>query len=226
MGSALYESLYRLGYGSDRPMIHYLPVLNTLRSVHNDDKIYSVLDVGCSHGGGVRQLWEVGIPASGVDISPTAAAMATQTYGDNQSMCAGPCFQNASVTNLPFADKSFDAILSTDVLEHLDEAEVQTAVIEMARVTRKWMFLKVSNRLESIRMHNTKAPFANSTYARAAMKQFGHKVPPHLHTAVHGMEWWVDAFNNTGFKLNTKYKIRVPVWACCAFVLEMTGAVF
>ena len=221
-GAGLYESLYRLGYGSDNLMIHYTPVLNALRYVSNHDRIYSVLDVGCSHGGGVKYLWNMGIVASGIDVSATAAEMAIKSHGDEQSMCIGPCFQNASVTSLPFENNSFHALISTDVLEHLDDAEVPTAVAEMARVTQRYMFLKISNRLESIKMQHTRAPYSNDTYARAAMKQFGHKVPPHLHTSVHGQEWWVDAFNQTEFRPSNKYRIRVPSWACCAFVLERT----
>ena len=56
------------------------------------------------------------------------------THGSNRSRCVPPCFQRAPATALPFADGSFDAVMSTDVLEHLAESEVDAAVGELTRV--------------------------------------------------------------------------------------------
>ena len=53
-------------------------------------------------------------------------------------MCVGPCFQQAPASQLPFADQSFDAIMSTDVLEHVLEKDVPALIQEFARVTRKF----------------------------------------------------------------------------------------
>lgn len=217
----LYDSLYRLGYGSDNLMVHYSPVLKSLRMlVASDPSVERVLDVGSSHGGGVRAMWSMGLLASGVDIAPAAVALATAQHGANPIKCVGPCWSAARATALPFADGAFDALVSTDVLEHLAEEDVERAVRELARVTSTWMLLKISNRHEATRMETTRAPLAKDrgTYAASAKRQYNVTLPRHLHTAVHEQAWWVAQFERAAFELNAT--IRVPAWACCAFVLR------
>ena len=217
----LYDSLYKLGYQSDNLMVHYGPVLRALRTLQaSDPSLNRVLDVGSSHGGGVRAMWSMGLLASGVDIAPAAVALATAQHGANPIKCVGPCWSAAPATALPFADGAFNALVSTDVLEHLAEEDVERAVRELARVTSTWMLLKISNRHEATRMETTRAPFAKDrgTYAASAKRQYYVTLPRHLHTAVHDQAWWVAQFERVEFEYNAT--IRVPAWACCAFVLR------
>lgn len=226
-GAELYETIYRLGYSSQGLMIHYNPILAELKRMRSRGEVVkSVLDLGCSHGGGVKELWNMGLNASGVDISTTAINMARKRHGDNPQSCVDTCWQQASATALPFADLSFDAILSTDVLEHLDPPDVDTAVAELARIARKWMLLKVSNRPEYMRMQTAKAPFGNSTFSRETRRQFHRELPPQLHASVHDADWWIAKFKAVGFEHHRT--IHVPSWACCAFVLRnvLKGAVY
>lgn len=218
-GAELYEAIYRLGCSSEGLMVHYNPILAELkRMAGRGEGAHSVLDVGCSHGGGVKALWNMGLNASGVYVSTTAVDMARERQGDNPQSCVGTCWQQASVTALPFADLSFDAIISTDVLEHLDPPDVDTAVAELARVARKWMLLKISNRVESNRMQAIRAPFGNGTFAKEARRQFRRDLPPQLHASVHDADWWIAKFKAVGFVHHRA--IHVPSWACCAFVLR------
>jgi 2-polyprenyl-3-methyl-5-hydroxy-6-metoxy-1,4-benzoquinol methylase len=94
-----------------------------------------VLDVGCSHGRGVQVLWEHGVKAAGVDLSSTAVEMARSArMGRPGVQCAvaeESCFQSAPATQLPFPDAAFDAIMSTDVLEHLLLHEVRPMAAEV-----------------------------------------------------------------------------------------------
>lgn len=218
-GAELYEAIYRLGYGSEGLMVHYNPILAEIKRIAGRGQgIRSVLDVGCSHGGGVKALWNMGLTASGVDLSMTAVNMARERQGDNPQFCVSKCWQQASATALPFANSSFDAIMSTDVLEHLDPPEVDAAVTELARLARKWMLLKISNRAESNRMQTIKAPFANGTFAKEVRHRYKRDVPPQLHTSIHDAAWWISKFKAAGFDYHRT--ISVPSWACCAFVLR------
>ena len=219
--SKLYDSLYKLGYQSDNLMVHYAPVLRALRTLlGSDPSLNRVLDVGSSHGGGVRAMWSMGLRASGVDVAPAAVALAAAQHGADPINCVGPCWSAAPATALPFAGGAFDALVSTDVLEHLAEEDVERAVRELTRVTSKWMLLKISNRHESTRMEATRAPFAKDrgTYAALAKREYNVTLPRHLHTAVHEQAWWVAQFERAAFEFNAT--IRVPTWACCAFVLR------
>ena len=218
-GAELYETIYRLGYSSEGLMVHYNPILAEIkRMTGRGANVHSVLDVGCSHGGGVRALWNMGLNASGVDVSTTAVNMARERQGDNPQSCVGECWQQAPATSLPFADFSFDAIVSTDVLEHLEPPDVDDAVAELARVARKWMVLKISNRAEHNRMQTAKAPFANGTFAKEVRHRFQRDLPPQLHASIHGADWWIAKFKAVGFDHHRT--ISVPSWACCAFVLR------
>jgi SAM-dependent methyltransferase len=224
-GAELYETIYRLGYSSEGLMVHYNPILSELkRMVGRSGGVHSVLDVGCSHGGGVKALWKMGLNASGIDVSKTAVNMARERQGDNPQSCVGTCWQQAAATALPFSDSSFDAIVSTDVLEHLDPPDVDTAVAELARVAQKWMLLKISNRPENTRMQAAKAPFGNGTFAKEARRQFRRDLPPQLHASVHGADWWIAKFKAVGFVHHRT--IHVPSWACCAFVLRNAALAF
>ena len=218
-GAELYETIYRLGYSSEGLMVHYQPILTEVkRIVGLGGDLHSVLDVGCSHGGGVKALWNMGLKASGVDVSTTAVNMARERQGDDPQFCVRTCWQQAPATALPFADASFDALISTDVLEHLGPPEVDTAVAELARVARKWMLLKISNRAESNRMQSVRAPFASGTFAKEVRQRYKRELPPQLHASIHGAAWWIAKFEHVGFVHNRT--IRVPSWACCAFVLR------
>ena len=223
-GAELYETIYRLGYSSEGLMVHYNPILAEFkRMTGRGEVVHSVLDVGCSHGGGVKALWKMGLKASGVDVSTTAVNMARERQGDNPQSCVNKCWQQAPATSLPFADMSFDAIMSTDVLEHLDPPDVEDAVAELARVARKWMVLKISNRAEYNRMQAIRAPFANGTFAKEVRRKFDRDLPPQLHASIHGADWWIAKFKAVGFEHHRT--ISVPSWACCAFVLHnaLTG---
>lgn len=94
-----------------------------------------VLDVGCGIGDVVRMLRGRGLRVMGADISMHSLTIArgVSPQGD---------YVAASADRLPFADKTFDALVSIEVLEHLPDDRV--AVTEMARVLKPNGLLVVS----------------------------------------------------------------------------------
>jgi SAM-dependent methyltransferase len=86
-----------------------------------------ILDAGCGTGGLVRAL-EALAPTVGVDFHPRALALARRGS-------AAP-LARASVAQLPFADASFDAVVSVDVLYHRAVEDDAAALVELARVCR------------------------------------------------------------------------------------------
>lgn len=90
----------------------------------------AVLDAGCGTGGLIRRLaatrpeWHW----TGVDLSPLALELARGRCGANAD------FHQAPVTALPSADAQFDAVVSADVLYHVEDDEA--ALREFFRVLR------------------------------------------------------------------------------------------
>ena len=90
-----------------------------------------VLDYGCGDGTVVRMLREAGFDAYGVDIRWDGA-----DYGDLEATDlgrAGFLRYYAEGGPLPFADGSFDVVISDQVLEHV--VPIEAAVREIERVT-------------------------------------------------------------------------------------------
>ena len=87
-----------------------------------------ILEAGCGTGYLSRLLQEERAwPVVPMDISGEGLRHA-RALGVERAV-------QGDVTSLPFADRSFDLVLSLDVLTHLPRGEEQTAIREMARVT-------------------------------------------------------------------------------------------
>lgn len=82
------------------------------------DKSATILDVGCGQGTTVRTCQELGYAnTSGVDVSPEQVELARRA-GIEDVYC------HDFISYLTEKPGSFDALLATDVLEHLTRAEV------------------------------------------------------------------------------------------------------
>jgi 2-polyprenyl-3-methyl-5-hydroxy-6-metoxy-1,4-benzoquinol methylase len=103
-----------------------------------DLKIESVLDVGCGEGFTLRRLKENGIGEkfTGLDSSIEAIKLGKK---ENPDLDLGI----GDIYDLKLKDKSFDLVVSTEVLEHLKKPEL--ALKELKRVSRKYILLSVPN---------------------------------------------------------------------------------
>ena len=89
-----------------------------------------VLDAACGEGYGAAQLATVAATTIGVDIDPATVAHAWARYGDRARLR----FEEASVTALPFADASFDIVVSFETIEHLAAGDQPRMLAEFGRV--------------------------------------------------------------------------------------------
>jgi len=96
-----------------------------------------LLDAGCGEGFTLRQLEEAGLSARLVGADVDRAALA---WG-RQNLTTGAPLAAADLHHLPFADGSFDLVLSLEVLEHLPVPAAGLA--ELLRVSRRYVLVSV-----------------------------------------------------------------------------------
>lgn len=88
-----------------------------------------LLDVGCGDGALTYLIAKEKAEVTGVDNSEVAIRLAREKAGNSKIQ-----FIQASAYKLPCADDEFDAVVSSDVIEHLDDTD--TFLNEIKRVTK------------------------------------------------------------------------------------------
>ena len=163
----LYDMLRQHGYHQHEDetshLAPYIPwMLNNLQ-------FRSVLDIGCGAGGSFS-LFPSGCEVSGIDVSSLAVA---------KGRAAGRNVVQASATKLPFADSSFDLVVSADVFEHLHPDDARSASLEALRVARRFVFMKIAQEVD-----------VSEPWKRLA----GHP----LHLTTQSLTWWLQFFEGSG----------------------------
>lgn len=97
-----------------------------------------VLDAACGEGYGTAMLAARAAAVTGVDLSAEAVAHARSRYRAD-----GLSFEQADCLDLPFADDSFDCVVSFETLEHLEDQE--GLLREFRRVLRPGGWLLISS---------------------------------------------------------------------------------
>ena len=97
----------------------------------------SLLDVGCAKGFMIHDLAKLipGIVVKGLDISDYAIETAMDDIKAH--------LQVADAKSLPFADKSFDVVISINTIHNLAREECGKALQEIERVARRGAFITV-----------------------------------------------------------------------------------
>lgn len=116
---------------------HLEAFYDELSEVVGSTSCTTLLDAGCGEGFVVDFLAREypDLKITGVDISDEAIAYAKEHFGERAR------FRKGSVFKLPFSDKSFDAVLCSEVLEHVEDPNL--AVAELKRVARQHVIITV-----------------------------------------------------------------------------------
>lgn len=99
---------------------------------------WHVLDAGCGSGVFLPLLSELVGPTgkiTAIDVAPENR-QTTQQLVDTLQLDADIAIKAGDVTNLPFADNSFDAIWCANVSQYLTDEQFATALREMRRVVK------------------------------------------------------------------------------------------
>ncbi len=103
-----------------------------------DLRIESALDVGCGEGFTLNKLSEnkIGKKLEGVDFLKTAIDTGKRVHPHLK-------LKVGNIYHLPYKDNSFDLVICTEVLEHLEDPK--KALSELTRVSKKYLLLSVPN---------------------------------------------------------------------------------
>jgi ubiquinone/menaquinone biosynthesis C-methylase UbiE len=103
--------------------------------------VTSVLDVGAGTGRAVRMLKDAWPAATILGVEPVAALRAEAR---NRGL-SGDEIRDGDALSLEFADGSFDYVIATGVLHHIEDPE--RAVREMVRVAKRGVMISDSNNI-------------------------------------------------------------------------------
>jgi len=100
--------------------------------------IESVLDAGCGEGITLRKFKDKGIGKKheGIEYMEEAIEIGKKVNPDIS-------IKKGDIYKLPFKDSTFDVVICTEVLEHLDKPKA--ALKELTRVSKKYLILSVPN---------------------------------------------------------------------------------
>jgi SAM-dependent methyltransferase len=110
-----------------------------------------VLDAGCGNGL-VSKVVSRNFDVTGLELSE---------IGAKKMVASGLKCLQGSIADMPFENKSFDMVLVSEVIEHLDEELFLKALHEITRVTRDYILITVPNN-ENLRFFRRECPQCKS----------------------------------------------------------------
>ena len=150
-GKEFFDGERKYGYGGFKYNPRFWqPVIPTFQEYWSLNSQSQVLDVGCAKGFMMHDFMETipEIDVRGIDISPYAISNCIETVQDRVLV--------ADAKDLPFADNTFDVVISINTIHNLDEEDCAKAIREIERVSRKHSFITVDayrNEIEKERMY-------------------------------------------------------------------------
>ncbi len=137
-GKEFFDGDRKHGYGGfNYSPRFWQPVVGDFKKHFDLTPESSVLDVGCAKGFMMHDIVEAipGITVKGVDVSAYAIEHAMEDMKAH--------VQVADARALPFADKTFDAVISINTVHNLERDYLAQALREIERVSRGKSFITV-----------------------------------------------------------------------------------
>lgn len=120
-----------------------LSILDVL--LHTPPEMTKVIDIGCGRGDftielarrypHLKEVW-------GTDFCQEALAIARVDGKPLNNLF----FKEADILELPFEDNRFDGTLCINTLHHIHHSDLEKAIGELARITRRYLILEIKNK--------------------------------------------------------------------------------
>jgi len=130
----IYEPLFRKNY--TRSLNRAEPALRAFKKYRKGKniEIKSVIDVGCAWAKSLKYWKKKGCKVYGVDVSRRIVSFCKKE--------GYKCYLTSATDLSIFRDKKFDLYMATDVYEHLRTDDLNNAMSEAIRVTRKYLLIR------------------------------------------------------------------------------------
>lgn len=140
-GKEYFDGDREYGYGGYKYDGRWVSVAKDIKKHYELNEGDKILDVGCAKGFLVKDFFDLGIQSSGIDISKYAI--------DNSLLEIRDKLTIGSAEKLPFADNTFDAVVSINTIHNLDRDKCKKAINEMQRVSKnkEKLFIQVDSYL-------------------------------------------------------------------------------
>jgi SAM-dependent methyltransferase len=136
------------GYGGYRYDGRWVPIASRMRDYYGLEAGDRILDIGCAKGFLLHDFLQVvpDVHVYGVDLSRYAVEHAMD---DVRRVVV-----QATADALPFADRSFDLVISINTIHNLDHKRCAAALREMERVSRRAKYVQVDSWLDETQRQN------------------------------------------------------------------------
>jgi ubiquinone/menaquinone biosynthesis C-methylase UbiE len=186
---------------------------------HLEDK--RVLEIACGRGGFTTLLGSRAAQVFGADFSAAALQIARKTAMRRGTNGASITLTQADAENLPFADRSFDVIISCETIEHLQHP--LDGLKEMARVCRPGgcMYLTTPSYFNAMGLYYVYARLRHRRATPGADQPFDRVfLFPEIHRMVERAGW--EVLRSDGTVHQFPFPGRQPIRA---YFLERSRAV-
>lgn len=138
----------------------------------NKIKIKKVVDIGCAWGYTLQHWRKRSIKCVGVDVSKTAISHCKRE--------GYQCYLSSATDLSVFNDKKFDLYMATDVYEHLREKDLEHAIEEAKRITKRYFLIRPHPSLDKMGREDKRKA---------------------LHLTVWDLDKWEDFFESHGLNI-------------------------
>ncbi len=139
-----------------------LRILHTL--LKSAPAIVKIIDVGCGRGDFtieiVRHFPQLSL-IKGCDFVEDVLTIAQK----HSVLYKNVSFQKADVTAMPFDDNFYDATICINVLHHIFKDDLEKALSELARITKKYLILEIKNINNFFYRHGVSCAHGINTYS-------------------------------------------------------------
>ena len=142
-----------------------------------------VLEIGCAKGFFLVEFHKLGMQVAGMDASEYAVAQAHPEIR--------PFIRLGDAARLPFGDGTFDLVIGKEVLPHIPEARLRSAIRECMRVAKGPIFFEIQ-------------------CGRTEWELEYMRLWDGTHQTMRSPAWWDALFAELGYAGDRHYKVLVP----------------